>query len=236
MQITSELIDVLQTSFNFVIKKLPKGDACISFTGTYVKFETDTITVTALDSFMLYRKTLTNNSELIGDFIILPFKAQKSGGLVYSDGNFYQGTQQLQTLRRDLWHMQPKQLDSVIPSDPIHCFTVEREKLLLACQIALPNDAGTRRLKIQNNEGDLMLSSLSAPLSSGNNIATQCAFVVVHFNDFCRFVNADMLVTALKATNVKTVDISVSGNYGLHIRHSQTEFVFMMGLIESAQW
>jgi hypothetical protein len=203
MQITSELIDVLQTSFNFVIKKLPKGDACISFTGTYVKFETDTITVTALDSFMLYRKTLTNNSELIGDFIILPFKAQKSGGLVYSDGNFYQGTQQLQTLRRDLWHMQPKQLDSVIPSDPIHCFTVEREKLLLACQIALPNDAGTRRLKIQNNEGDLMLSSLSAPLSSGNNIATQCAFVVVHFNDFCRFVNADMLVTALKATNVK---------------------------------
>jgi hypothetical protein len=235
MQLTSELTDVLQTSFNFVIKKLPKGDGRISFTGTYVKFETDTITVTATDSFMLYRKTLTNNSELIGDFIILPFKAQKSGGLVYSDGNFYQGTQQLQTLRRDLWHIQPKQLDSVIPSEPVHCFTVEREKLLLACQIALPNDAGTRRLKIETKQDKVLCSSF-AELKSKDFIETFSEISVPIIADGIRFINADMLVTALKATNVKTVDISVAGNYGLHIRHSATEFVFMMGLMEVAQW
>lgn len=235
MQITSELIDVLQTSFNFVIKKLPKGDNRLSFTGTYVKFEADTITVTATDSYMLYRKTLTNNSGLIGDFIILPFKAQKSGGLVYSDGNFYQGTQQLQTLRRDLWHMQPQHLDSVIPSDPIHCFTVEREKLLLACQIALPNDAGTRRLKIETKQDKVLCSSF-AELKSKDFIETFSEISVPIIADGIRFINADMLITALKATNVTTVDISVAGNYGLHIRHSATEFVFMMGLTEAAQW
>lgn len=235
MQLTSELIDVLQTSFNFVIKKLPKGDNRLSFTGTYVKFEADTITVTATDSYILYRKTLTNNSGLIGDFIILPFKAQKSGGLVYSDGNFYQGTQQLQTLRRDLWPMKPEHLDSVIPVAPTHCFTVEREKLLLSCQIALPNDAGTRRLKIESKQGNVICSSF-AELSSKDFIKTFSEFTANVVNEDSRFVDADMLVTALKATNVKTVDISVAGAYGLHIRHSATEFIVLMGLMEKAQW